>query len=179
MKSKGSFWGVLAMALAALVSFGLLLSFAGCGGGSQVSSAVSSEPEVKSAAEPTEEPTASPTEEPTATPEPTVGPTVTPEPTSTPEPTPVPEPTAAPEPTEPPEEFIADPVAPPAQTDASPYDYVGSTLAAFESVFGMPGSSEYNTSCQGPGLDGILHYDGFTVYTYQDEEGNESVTYVE
>ena len=34
-------------------------------------------------------------------------------------------------------------------------------------------------SCLGEGEDGNLYYDGFTVYTYRDVDGSETVSYVE
>lgn len=45
-------------------------------------------------------------------------------------------------------------------------------------LIGEPASSEYVSSCLGDGEDGNLYYDGFTVYTYRDAEG-ETVTFVE
>ena len=35
--------------------------------------------------------------------------------------------------------------------------------------------SSYASSCLGPGEDGELYYDGFTVYTYRDPDGTENV----
>lgn len=45
-------------------------------------------------------------------------------------------------------------------------------------LIGEPASSEYAPSCLGDGEDGCLYYDGFTVFTYKDAEG-ETVTFVE
>ena len=42
-------------------------------------------------------------------------------------------------------------------------------------VFGEPLSSAYAPSCLGSGQDGELSYDGFVVYTYRDESG-ENIT---
>ncbi len=42
-------------------------------------------------------------------------------------------------------------------------------------AIGKPGSSAYASSCLGEGDDGELYYDGFTVYTYRDTDGSESV----
>lgn len=52
-----------------------------------------------------------------------------------------------------------------------------STSALFDAI-GQPRSSDYTTSCMGPGEDGNLYYDGFVVYTYR-EGGSEVIQYVE
>ena len=100
------------------------------------------------------EPTAAPTEEPAAT-----------EPDAT-------EPAAEPEETEP---------------AAEPEDSLLETAKTFEgadvneliAAIGEPESSDYAPSCLGEGEDGNLYYDGFTVYTYRDTDGTETVNYVE
>lgn len=100
------------------------------------------------------EPTAAPTEEPAAT-----------EPAAT-------EPAAGPEETEP---------------AAEPEDSLLETAKTFEgadvneliAAIGEPESSDYAPSCLGEGEDGNLYYDGFTVYTYRDTDGTETVNYVE
>ena len=100
------------------------------------------------------EPTAAPTEEPAAT-----------EPAAT-------EPAAEPEVTEP---------------AAEPEDSLLETAKTFEgadvneliAAIGEPESSDYAPSCLGEGEDGNLYYDGFTVYTYRDTDGTETVNYVE
>ena len=100
------------------------------------------------------EPTAAPTEEPAAT-----------EPAAT-------EPAAEPEETEP---------------AAEPEDSLLETAKTFEgadvneliAAIGEPESSDYAPSCLGEGEDGNLYYDGFTVYTYRDTDGTETVNYVE
>lgn len=46
-------------------------------------------------------------------------------------------------------------------------------------AIGEPESSDYAPSCLGEGEDGNLYYDGFTVYTYRDTDGQETVNYVE
>ena len=100
------------------------------------------------------EPTAAPTEEPAAT-----------EPAAT-------EPAAEPEETEP---------------AAEPEDSLLETAKTFEgadvneliAAIGEPESSDYAPSCLGEGEDGNLYYDGFTVYTYRDTDGEETVNYVE
>ncbi|MBQ3356680.1 MAG: hypothetical protein IJG45_06145 [Oscillospiraceae bacterium] len=40
---------------------------------------------------------------------------------------------------------------------------------------GKPVSESYASSCLGDGEDGELYYDGFTVYTYRDTDGTETV----
>ena len=100
------------------------------------------------------EPTAAPTEEPAAT-----------EPAAT-------EPAAEPEETEP---------------AAEPEDSLLETAKTFEgadvneliAAIGEPESSDYAPSCLGEGEDGNLYYEGFTVYTYRDTDGTETVNYVE
>ena len=42
-------------------------------------------------------------------------------------------------------------------------------------AIGQPADSAYASSCLGEGEDGELYYDGFTVYTYRDTDGSESV----
>ena len=42
-------------------------------------------------------------------------------------------------------------------------------------AIGEPDNSSYASSCLGPGEDGELYYDGFTVYTYRDPDGTENV----
>ncbi len=42
-------------------------------------------------------------------------------------------------------------------------------------AIGEPISSTYASSCIGEGEDGEWYYDGFTVYTYRDTDGSESV----
>ena len=42
-------------------------------------------------------------------------------------------------------------------------------------TIGQPLDSAYASSCLGQGEDGELYYDGFTVYTYRDTDGSESV----
>ncbi len=40
---------------------------------------------------------------------------------------------------------------------------------------GEPANESYVSSCLGEGEDGQLAYEGFTVYTYRDADGNEAV----
>lgn len=43
---------------------------------------------------------------------------------------------------------------------------------------GYPLSSSYSSSCSGPGEDGELNYEGFSVFTYREEGREETITYV-
>ena len=56
--------------------------------------------------------------------------------------------------------------------------YVGADVSALYAAIGRPASSDYAPSCLGPGEDGNLYYDGFTVITYR-ENGSEIIQYVE
>ena len=90
-------------------------------------------------------------------------PTVTaPESEPEPDPEPASEPAADPEP---------EPVA--ATADAA-RAYIGQSASSLIAAIGSPISSSYAPSCLGPGEDGELVYDGFTVYTYR-ENGLETV----
>lgn len=54
--------------------------------------------------------------------------------------------------------------------------YVGSSLAALQSAIGGPNSSEYIISCiEGASQEGLLYYDGFTVWTIQYNDGSEII----
>ena len=57
--------------------------------------------------------------------------------------------------------------------------FEGAPLADLIEAIGEPESSDYAPSCLGEGEDGNLYYDGFTVYTYRDTDGEETVNYVE
>lgn len=57
--------------------------------------------------------------------------------------------------------------------------YEGAALEDLIAAIGEPESSDYAPSCLGEGEDGNLYYDGFTVYTYRDVDGSETVSYVE
>ncbi len=46
--------------------------------------------------------------------------------------------------------------------------FVDKTLGELTETIGEPLSSSYVSSCLGPGQDGELLYDGFTVYTYRE-----------
>lgn len=86
----------------------------------------------------------------------------------TPEATPVPEATATPAPEEP--------------ASASPKELaeacIGGEVSELYDAVGEPDSADYSPSCLGPGEDGELIYDGFTVYTYR-EDGVETVRVVD
>lgn len=89
------------------------------------------------------------------------------------------EPSAAPEASEAPaEESEA-----PAEEEPSPLEaakaFEGAPLEDLIAAIGEPLSSDYAPSCLGEGEDGNLYYDGFTVYTYRDVDGSETVNYVE
>lgn len=89
------------------------------------------------------------------------------------------EPSAAPEESEAPaEESEA-----PAEEEPSPLEaakaFEGAPLEDLIAAVGEPFSSDYAPSCLGEGEDGNLYYDGFTVYTYRDVDGSETVNYVE
>ena len=89
------------------------------------------------------------------------------------------EPSAAPEASEAPaEESEA-----PAEEEPSPLEaakeFEGAPLEDLIAAIGEPLSSDYAPSCLGEGEDGNLYYDGFTVYTYRDGDGSETVNYVE
>ena len=89
------------------------------------------------------------------------------------------EPSAAPEASEAPaEESDA-----PAEEEPSPLEaakaFEGAPLEDLIAAVGEPLSSDYAPSCLGEGEDGNLYYDGFTVFTYRDVDGSETVNYVE
>ena len=89
------------------------------------------------------------------------------------------EPSVAPEASEAPaEESEA-----PAEEEPSPLEaakaFEGAPLEDLIAAVGEPLSSDYAPSCLGEGEDGNLYYDGFTVYTYRDVDGSETVNYVE
>ena len=71
----------------------------------------------------------------------------------------------------------------PAEEEPSPLEaakaFEGAPLEDPLAAVGGPLSSDYAPSCLGEGEDGNLYYDGFTVYTYRDVDGSETVNYVE
>jgi len=48
-------------------------------------------------------------------------------------------------------------------------------LSSLTDQVGEPLSASYEASCSGPGDDGILQYDGITVYTYREPNGTNEV----
>lgn len=76
-----------------------------------------------------------------------------------------------------------EPAAEPSESGASLLEtaktFEGAPLADLIAAIGEPESSDYAPSCLGEGEDGNLYYDGFTVYTYRDTDGEETVNYVE
>lgn len=57
--------------------------------------------------------------------------------------------------------------------------FEGAPVEDLIAAIGEPESIDYAPSCLGEGEDGNLYYDGFTVYTYRDTDGQETVNYVE
>ncbi len=51
---------------------------------------------------------------------------------------------------------------------------IGQDISLLYEAIGEPISAEYSLSCNGPGDDGLLTYDGFIVFTYR-EDGVETV----
>ena len=45
---------------------------------------------------------------------------------------------------------------------------IGKTTVELFAAIGAPPESDYAPSCLGPGEDGNLYYEGFTVYTYRE-----------
>lgn len=62
---------------------------------------------------------------------------------------------------------------------ADPYEtavsMIDGDVQSLIDAIGEPNDSQYASSCLGDGEDGELYYDGFTVYTYRDVDGTESV----
>ena len=54
-------------------------------------------------------------------------------------------------------------------------EMIGEDISSLTAAIGEPDDSSYASSCLGPGEDGELYYDGFTVYTYRDPDGTENV----
>lgn len=86
-------------------------------------------------------------------------------PAPTPKATPTPTPTPTPQPTK----------AAPAPTADRAAAYIGSSTASLVAAIGQPNSKSYASSCIGDGQDGEWYYNGFTVYTYKDVDGSETV----
>ena len=51
-------------------------------------------------------------------------------------------------------------------------DLIGEDVSKLYEAIGEPNDSSYAGSCLGPGEDGELHYDGFTVYTYKEADSD-------
>ena len=66
----------------------------------------------------------------------------------------------------------------PEEQKSAAMGFVDASVNDLYAAVGYPASSDYAPSCIGPGEDGNLYYDGFTVYTYR-ENGTETVVYVE
>ena len=78
----------------------------------------------------------------------------------------------------------ADAQFPPNAEKATPEDlkaiaesFIGRDVQELYDAIGYPAGSKYAASCLGPGEDGELSYEGFTVYTYK-EGGTEEVRVV-
>lgn len=54
-------------------------------------------------------------------------------------------------------------------------EMIGEDVSSLIAAIGEPENSSYASSCLGPGEDGELYYDGFTVYTYRDPDGTENI----
>ena len=54
-------------------------------------------------------------------------------------------------------------------------EMIGEEVSSLTAAIGEPENSSYASSCLGPGEDGELYYDGFTVYTYRDPDGTENI----
>lgn len=53
--------------------------------------------------------------------------------------------------------------------------FIGKPLADLQEMIGYPKDLRYASSCLGEGEDGELYYRSFTVYTYRDTDGTETV----
>ena len=81
------------------------------------------------------------------------------------------------------EEVVAEEVVEEAPAEPTPLElaktFIDGDLALLVEALGEPLDAAYETSCMGDGDDGILTYDGFTVYTYLDTDGTETILDVE
>lgn len=57
-------------------------------------------------------------------------------------------------------------------------DCVGGSVTKLYKLIGEPTEKTYSPSCLGDGEDGVLRYDGFTVYTYKSLY-DEEIRYIE
>ena len=53
---------------------------------------------------------------------------------------------------------------------ATAEEYVGQPVEELFAAIGEPISTDYASSCLGPGEDGELVYDGFVVYSYREND---------
>ena len=53
--------------------------------------------------------------------------------------------------------------------------YIGKPLSELQELIGLPNNLRYANSCLGEGEDGELYYRSFTVYTYRETDGTETV----
>lgn len=53
--------------------------------------------------------------------------------------------------------------------------FIGKPLSDLQEQIGLPNNLRYANSCLGEGEDGELYYRSFTVYTYRDTDGTETV----
>ena len=91
-----------------------------------------------------------------------------------------PETEAAPEATEEPEPEEAQQAEPepeePQQQEQTPLDValslVDHELSELTALLGEPLESRYEASCAGDGDDGVLEFDGVTVFTYREKDGS-------
>ena len=71
-----------------------------------------------------------------------------------------------------PDEDDAAPTPEPVYVDEAKFEeakkYIGQDVSKLYAAIGEPEDSSYAPSCMGPGQDGELYYEGFTVATYKD-----------
>ena len=160
--------------LSIMLAVMLLAALCACGGSTESAAPESAEPAESEAPAESEEPAATPATE-SAAPVETEAPSEPEAPAESAEPaaTPAPE-TEAPVETAAPAESA---MSPEEQKNAA-MGFVDASVNDLYAAVGYPASSDYAPSCIGPGEDGNLYYDGFTVYTYR-ENGTETVVYVE
>lgn len=65
-----------------------------------------------------------------------------------------------------------EPAEPDGPTVEDALAYVDQDVSALYEAIGAPVSSAYEASCAGDGDDGILEYEGFTVFTYREPDGS-------
>ena len=85
--------------------------------------------------------------------------------------------------TQPAQQPVQQPAQQPAQSEPAPAAptasdaaaYIGRSTSSLAAAIGQPSSKSYASSCLGEGEDGEWYYNGFTVYTYRDTSGAETV----